>query len=357
MVRHFANSSGFKIVLLLTKGMRAKNIQYERIITTTIWMLVSVACVVFMYKSILADGSFSKVDWNWPVLNSTSTALLITAILLVFANWGVEAFKWHYAVKDVENIGFRKSLKATMAGMAVSTWMPNRLGEYLGKVFYLPNGKRVKGAISALYASYTQIIATLALGILGFSYFLSLKSDFTIGWKWLIPAVALVVAMIFGYLKLKSIINGSSRSKLHRFIRLFVTVFARYPSTLHWQMIALSVLRTGIFSAQYVLLLSFFGAEISLLSAFFLVLCINGLQTVIPASAVVSLGIRGGLGIFILGAANVPSATILQATYFLWFINLALPSLIGFYFLITAPVSFSIKGLARMPLAFIKSKR
>lgn len=63
--------------------------------------------------------------------------LLVVVILLVPANWSLEALKWKYAISKLENISFWKAIKGVLTGLTVSTVSPNRVGEFFGRLFYL----------------------------------------------------------------------------------------------------------------------------------------------------------------------------------------------------------------------------
>ena len=65
-------------------------------------------------------------------------------IILVFANWGLEARKWQVILKKLERISFFTAFKAVLSGLTLSLNTPNRIGEYGGRILYVKDGNRIK---------------------------------------------------------------------------------------------------------------------------------------------------------------------------------------------------------------------
>ena len=79
---------------------------------------------------------------------------LIGAILLITVNWGLEAWKWMISVRTFYPIKFMQAYKAVLSGVSFSVTMPNRIGEYLGRIVYLPEGNRLKTISVTLVGSF-----------------------------------------------------------------------------------------------------------------------------------------------------------------------------------------------------------
>src|ERR1044071_1101258 len=68
---------------------------------------------------------------------------LVLVILLMILNWAIEAFKWKLTIEKVQEISFLTAFKAVLSGLSFSVTTPNRIGEYLGRVLYMKEGKRI----------------------------------------------------------------------------------------------------------------------------------------------------------------------------------------------------------------------
>ena len=78
-------------------------------------------------------------------------------------NWGIEARKWQLALRPVGGISFIDAFRAIFTGATMASFTPNRMGEYLGRILYVKEGRR-KAAISLTIAcSIAQLLVTLAI--------------------------------------------------------------------------------------------------------------------------------------------------------------------------------------------------
>ena len=98
---------------------------------------------------------------------SYKVVYLLLAVLLIFVNWGVETWKWKLLVGSVRRIGFFTAYKAVLSGISFSVALPNRIGEYIGRMMYQPEGGRLKIISLAIVGSIAQLLATLFWGIIG----------------------------------------------------------------------------------------------------------------------------------------------------------------------------------------------
>src|SRR5690349_10597785 len=73
---------------------------------------------------------------------SVKILFLLVATLLIVVNWGLEAWKWKLLVATVRPLNFLQAYKAVLSGVAFSVSLPNRVGEYIGRMLYQPEGSR-----------------------------------------------------------------------------------------------------------------------------------------------------------------------------------------------------------------------
>ncbi len=92
---------------------------------------------------------------------------LLIVVLMTIVNWSIEAKKWQLSVASIYKISFVKAFKAVLCGVAFSVTMPNRIGEYFGRILYMPDGNRLKSISVTLVGSISQLYITILSGILG----------------------------------------------------------------------------------------------------------------------------------------------------------------------------------------------
>jgi hypothetical protein len=132
--------------------------------------------------------------------------------------------------------------------------------------------------------------------------------------------------------------------KTHR----YVDVFRTYNWSQLLVTLIISILRYAVFSFQfYILLLAVGMVDLSLFSGLSIISSIFLLNTIRPSIALLEIGIRGSVALFIFGLYfgfdNGHEEAIFTASTLIWLINIIIPALIGLIFI--------------KDLRFFKSKR
>ncbi|MFT4022497.1 MAG: lysylphosphatidylglycerol synthase domain-containing protein [Flavihumibacter sp.] len=271
---------------------------------------------------------------------SWKLAVVMAAMLL---NWGIEARKWQLLLRPLVNISFSRSFKAVMAGVAFAVNTPNRIGEYGGRMLYLPEGKRLESVPLTVLGSFAQLLVTLVTGTgaLWLLYAEKLNLALPPNWHdhglwlgvlcWLMTTISVLLLLI--YLRI---------SRVWQLVpKLPAWAAAQVPVRILLRVVGWSFVRYVVFLFQYILLLQMFGvtenwfAAVWLLSLQFLVL------SVVPTIALADLGIRGRLALELFGLIGSNSLGIVTTTTVIWLINLVIPALAG------AVLIFRIRIFAR----------
>ena len=268
-------------------------------------------------------------------------------IILMLANWSIESFKWKYLIKKIENVSFIKSFEAVMTGISISTFTPNRTGEYLGRVFILERASRIEGALITFLGSLSQLLITILAGTV--SLFLCIPLIFGqsivfsgyLYYGLLILISAFCISLLLLYFNISFL--SALREKILRYrlkkYRRFFRVFALFRFRELFITVLLSLGRYLIFSFQYFLLLKMFSVPVPLAHALILVSLVFFLVTVFPTIALTELGIRGTVAIYLFGLYFSKKGVytdynigVVSASTLLWIINLAIPAIAGTFF-------------------------
>lgn len=258
-------------------------------------------------------------------LNHFSFLIILFAVVLLFANWGIEAIKWQQVNKPIEKVTYLLSLTSVFMGVAVSTVFPNRTGEFLGKILILKKENRIKGVFSSLLSSLSQFSITLLAGL--WALFV-LKSFGQISVVYVMALTCLALLLLIFYKPIGRLLQQYFPAKWKQFID-FVTYYSSGDIIL---LLLLSALRYGVFTFQLFLLMIAFGGHVSFFEFLPLSALSFTLTTAIPTTSLSELFVRSNVGLVVFSSHSLSDSTIILSYLSLWVINILLPSLIGFYF-------------------------
>ena len=287
----------------------------------------------FIYHQLVENKSFEELDIS--VLLDTvkkNKVYLVGVILMMFLNWLVEALKWRYMISKIENISIMTAYRAIFTGITVSTFTPNRIGEYGGRVFCLEQGDRIKAVFITVLCSMSQLLVTILYGSISlFILFDEILIDKTFLSVSLL--ILLNLFLLFSYFNISHIVNFLGKFKLIKSFKKYLEVLVMYNYKDLIIAFIYSNTRYFIFSLQFIILLHVFGINISFMDAILSVMLIFFFITITPTITIAEIGVRGSVAIFVLGLFSSNDIAILSSTTLLWLINLIIPAIIGSFFI------------------------
>ena len=314
-------------------------------------LLIVVAAYGFLYYQLFRKD---KLDQVLDALNRFADIpglyfMLAIVVMMMFLNWSIEAFKWRYLLKDEEQIGFLKSLKAVFAGITVSIFTPNRVGVFLGRVFILKKAKPLRAVFITIIGSYSQLLVTLITGYIAVLYFSAqYLQHFEAIPVWLFTATAFGVGLVILLLTLlylnlsilDPLVNRLINSRWKK-IGQYFSVFSRFNTSTLLKVFGFSLLRYGVFTLQFLLLIHLFQVPVPWFDGFMLIALMFFTMSAIPTVTLAELGVRGSVTITLfrlylqLNHEFTPMMEfgVFSASSALWLINLALPALLGTLFI------------------------
>jgi hypothetical protein len=268
--------------------------------------------------------------------------------LLMLINWGIETIKWRRLIIKIEKISLFRAFKAVMTGVSVSIFTPNRTGDYLGRVFILEKANHVEGILITIIGSFAQLAITICAGLFCLISFLDqylhlqyqVHNYMIIGVIFVVPCFVFILILLF--FKIGVISDFMVRflpSRWERF-KEYSRIFGMYSNKELLGTLLLSLSRYIIFSTQFYILLRIFGVELPLGQGLTIIPVIYLVMAMVPSIALVDLGIRGSVSIFIIGmyfkqygpGSPDTELAILSASTALWLINLIIPAILGTFF-------------------------
>lgn len=284
----------------------------------------------------------ADVHESWTFITSAVTgpqswkALLV--LLLLPLNWIIEIHKWKRLIGHIQQISFKRSLRAILFGQALALNTPNRVGDPLGRSVFLEEGKRLKGIALSIVGNMSHTIVTFVMGLVSLLYLrlnIDAVTDYPAGVSlfWYNGFVFLVTAgtLVFmvGYYRVSWVIKRLEKIRVVAKYRFLVEEL----ENLHWKeltgILLLSACRYVIYIVQYVLLLQVFGVHVSVIN----VVCLTGVMflvlAAIPSISLVELGFRGKVGLVLFGLVSSNTIGIIATLAGIWIINLFIPAIAG----------------------------
>ena len=274
--------------------------------------------------------------------------LMALAILLLPLNQFLEIIKWKYLIGKLEQVTFWTAAKAVLTGISVSMFMPNRTGDYLGRVFVLRKADRLQAVLVTIIGSLAQLLTTILFGLMAilfiFPFYRDMSDQFNV---WVYSGVVLMVLVmastsVFAYLNFASFSDVMKRisGRFYVKIKKYAEVFALYNGKNLMIVLLLSLLRYFVFSFQFWLLLQAFMVPVPYLNALVLIGLVYLLMTIIPTIALSELGVRGSVSLFVFATYLEPIGRwsdqveigIVSSSTVLWLVNLAFPAVLGAIF-------------------------
>ncbi|MCD4745529.1 MAG: flippase-like domain-containing protein [Bacteroidales bacterium] len=322
----------------------------HKIYNYVIRFTIIIATYGFIYKQIFYKKKLENILILFEDLFSKPllVVLFILVFLLMFVNWGIEAFKWKFLINKIEKVPFLRSFKAIFAGASVSVFTPNRVGEYFGRVFILKKANPWKGVFITIIGSMSQLLTTIILGSVSLLFFIpryfDLEEYFSIYiyYGLFVIVAGLIILLILLFLNVSiitTLVNKIISSKWKR-IRSYMLIFSYYSTFELMKVLLLSMLRYSVFTFQFYLLLRAYSVNIPFFEGVMIISVFYFTMTAIPTITLAELGIRGSVSIYLIGlyfekfgilTGKIDIGT-LAASSTLWLINLAFPALIGTLF-------------------------
>lgn len=267
-----------------------------------------------------------------------SHGYLWMAILWMPFNWGVESIKWKLALQPICNVSYVNSIKSILSGVSIGFITPARVGDYGGRMIHLPSEARIPSIVVTFYTSIIQNSVHIFAGlILSYSFLLEYWNDIIPkNYTFIIVLLFLTFGLIFLFnfpkiiLKLLTFIKTSKFSEIQNhlvYLKSFTLLFTL-------KLFLLSILRYSIYLLQYVLIMKSLGVDLTFLELISGIALIYILQSGIPLPPMISFLGRTEIAILVWSQFHVTAYIALIASILLWFINLVVPAITGYAFIL-----------------------
>jgi hypothetical protein len=301
--------------------------------STKIWLnytlggLISIALLVGIYLQVKKQLATLGANWVW---QTGPNYLLYIAIILMPINLAMEAWKWHMLAASAQRISYKQALLSYLAGISFSLVTPNRIGEYPGRILYLKKKNTFRLISVSILGAIAQMLTLFIYGLLGLIYY-NIKYPGTL--PMITLAACFVATIIVGilYWRFETWMPVIEKIKwLQRFrYHIYGKLLKRFTTGEQMRILAISLLRYSVYTAQYLFLLLWMNVNIPLFEGFLMCALFFWVIAVIPSITLVELGERGQVGLYLFHHFSENTVGILGATVGVWCINLIVPGIIG----------------------------
>lgn len=289
----------------------AKYIRYAK------WFI---ALVSLCYLIVSFYVKFNHLNFTFIKQISIGTLFLniLPLFILMGLNWFIESYKWKLALKNIQSISIASAIKSVLSGISTGIFTPNRVGEFIGKIYFLEKKNRIKGISINIIVSFSQLLITLLVGCI--TYF---------SWNEIF-FIPLLVATYLSLLYSPKIINFF----LKHFKKLEKYIIPTFTTTQISVLYFLSLLRYFTFCIQYYFALNLFGLNLGLIQSIKLISSYFLYLAAIPTFAWSEIGVRGAIAVKLFEPFSNNPIQVITASSLIWLVNIACPALLGLFFII-----------------------
>ncbi len=297
---------------------------------------VLVLAFVFIYHQYLQKGDKLK-NFEHLISHIDHQKVVVTMsfiVLLMIVNWVLESLKWKYITRDIQPMSAWQAIEAVFCGLTWAIFTPNRLGEYAGRVLFLPNRKRVYGVFAMAVGSYGQNVITNVVGLISVVWFLNtfLHLPALIYWGILLGATIFTLFIAIVYFHIIWVVNILDKipyvKKYHRFFE----IMTRYGKPELIKIMIFCLARYSVFSFQYYLVIHLLIPDISALPMMLMVFILFFVQSALPSLDLLDIGVRNGTAAYLFGYITGQQLAVMAAVTSIWLINLIIPAILGSVF-------------------------
>lgn len=293
--------------------------------------------IYILYNKLIINQNVTDIiaDIEESFKNKSQFALMFAAIILVPLNIYLEAIKWKLQVKPIELISNWKSFLSIFTGMTAGMFFPNRTGNFLGRIFMLEKGDRIKAAMVTIVGGMAQIIATVSIGLLAFILYVK-KYYVLFG----ILSVLIIVTLLIIYFNIhllkyfQFIIPKKFKEKTEEYFE----VFSIYNKKDLLKILVLSFIRYFLYTFQFVLLIWAFGIPLTYFKAMIPISLTYLAMMIVPFITITEIAVRGSVSIMIFEEWLIMNEInysygmmVFTASSLLWIFNIAIPAIIGLF--------------------------
>lgn len=277
------------------------------------------------FKTLVANISYNRV-----------VITMVLVVLLMALNWLLESLKWWYLAKHLAPMSLWKAVESVFCGLTWAVFTPNRIGEYGGRVMFLPPRRRVHGVFAMAVGGFGQNVITNVLGAAAITWFAATFLHLN---TWLIQCiialnVAFITLMLTFYFNIQWVVSLLNRVKFLKKYHRFFDIMGKYNTVELFKIMSFGMARFLTFTFQYYLIIHLLIPQLQLVEVSLLMFVFFFIQSAIPSLDILDIGVRGITAYKIFAYVTDQHVAIVVAVSLIYIINLVIPAILGSIFVL-----------------------
>ncbi len=320
--------NSFKLFCLLKLTMKSKNKIFN--ILKIIIVLLSVS---FLAHKLMNFEYWSEFKKSFNSFTLQRILLLVGIILLMPFNWFIEVIKWQKITEKTFPLNFLTALKSVLLGITTGYITPNRIGEFAGRILYLPMEKRAVGTLLSFINGLTQNTTIMLLGGISTIFYFTKYNYHSANYLLFVYITLIIIICIIFYFYFPYLMQKIKKKNFwkKKTLKQIIEAVSLFQSKDLLIILFWSAVRFVIFNIQFFLLLYFFGIDLTFTQAIISIPTMYLLITFTPSFAFSEPAIRGAYSVFVLGIFSTNHIGIILTGITLWLINFVIPLLFGIF--------------------------
>ena len=299
--------------------------------------VVLVLAAVFIYHRINNNDNLKQFEKLIAGISHDQVIETMSFIvLLMMLNWVLESLKWQYLTRSLVKVTAWEAIEAVFCGLTWAIFTPNRIGEYGGRVLFLPNRKRIHGVFAMAVGSFGQNVITNVLGLAALIWFTFtfLHLNFWIASVLSLGAIGVMAIFLVFYFNIGWLVVLLDKINFLRKYHRFFEIMGRYNTGELLNIMWFCLARFFVFSFQYYLVIHLLMPSIPVFPMMMMVFILFFIQSALPSLDLLDIGVRNYTASFFFMYITDQKIAVMAAVSSIWLINLIIPAILGSVFVL-----------------------
>jgi len=309
----------------------------KKLLSYSIKAAILILAFVFIYHRINSNDNLKRFEALIAGIDrNQATFIMSCVVLLMLVNWVTESFKWKYLTRGLVNITAWQAIEAVFCGLTWAIFTPNRLGEYGGRVMFLPNRKRIHGVFIMAIGSFGQNVITNVLGLTALVWFVFtyLHVNIALSLALSLAALGFMALLLVFYFNIGWLVTLLNRIRFLEKYHRFFDIMARYHTGELLNIMWFCITRFMVFSFQYFLVIHLLIPAMPVFPMMMMVFILFFIQSALPSLDLLDVGVRSMTASAFFAYITDQNIAVMAAVSSIWFINLIVPAILGSVFVL-----------------------